>query len=195
MSGCVKQFPMIISEVIARFRFWQNTDRIGPDVPWTHWRLHLKSTMTTLCRRKFRHFGRGAEFRPGAYAVVCSKIDIGDNVVIRPGTFLFASPVAGGGGIIIEPDVLIGSCVHFYTNNHEFADVKKPIIAQGHMPPKPSDTIVVRRGCWIGANVTILRGVEIGENSVVGAGSVVTQSVPPRVVAVGNPARIIREIG
>ena len=112
-----------------------------------------------------------------------------------PRDTLFASPIAGGGGIVIESDVLIGSCVHFYTNNHEFADVTKPISAQGHMPPQPSDTIIVRRGSWIGANATILRGVEIGENSVVGAGSVVTKSVPPRVVAAGNPARMIRKIG
>lgn len=48
--------------------------------------------------------------------------------------------------------------------------------------------------CWIGAHVTILKGVTIGEDSVVGAGSVVTKSLPPRVIAVGNPARVIREI-
>jgi acetyltransferase-like isoleucine patch superfamily enzyme len=49
--------------------------------------------------------------------------------------------------------------------------------------------VTLRRGCWIGANVTILAGVDIGENAVIGAGSVVTKSIPAYVVAVGNPAQ------
>lgn len=48
--------------------------------------------------------------------------------------------------------------------------------------------------CWIGAHVTILKGVTIGEDTVIGAGSVVTRSLPARVIAVGNPARVLREI-
>ncbi len=48
--------------------------------------------------------------------------------------------------------------------------------------------------CWIGAHVTILKGVSIGDDTVIGAGSVVTKSLPPRVIAVGNPARILRVI-
>ena len=52
----------------------------------------------------------------------------------------------------------------------------------------------MKRGCWVGANAIILPGVTIGENAVVGAGSVVTKSIPDKVVAVGNPARIIRHL-
>lgn len=48
--------------------------------------------------------------------------------------------------------------------------------------------------CWIGANVTICPGVTIGENTVIGAGSVVTKNIPANVVAVGNPCRVLREI-
>ena len=77
--------------------------------------------------RKFKYFGEGAEFRPGAYAEACSKISIGNNVVIRPGTFLFADPMDGGAGIVIEDQVLIGPSVHLYTNNHEFSDASKTI--------------------------------------------------------------------
>ena len=52
----------------------------------------------------------------------------------------------------------------------------------------------LRRGCRIAANVTLLPGVEIGEEAVVGASSLVTRSVPPRTVVVGAPARVLREV-
>ena len=55
-----------------------------------------------------------------------------------------------------------------------------------------SKCIVIRRNVWIGENVCVLPGVEIGEGSVIGAGSVVTKSIPAGVVAVGNPAKIVR---
>ena len=71
-------------------KFDTESDRLGPDCPFTHWRLYFSETMVALCKRKFKHFGNNAAFRPGAYAVAASKISIGDNVVIRPSTFLFA---------------------------------------------------------------------------------------------------------
>lgn len=53
----------------------------------------------------------------------------------------------------------------------------------------------IGRNCWIGAGAIILPGVTIGDNTVVGAGSVVTKDLPSGVVAVGNPCRVLREIG
>lgn len=182
---------MNLREVINRIRYWRNADRLGPDIPWTQWRLHFKSTALSLCRRKFKRFPATAEFRPGAYAIGCSRIEIGERVVIRPGTMLFAEGPLGITGIKIEDDVLIGCGVHIYTSNHRFDDAAALIIQQGHHPSEP---VVLRRGCWIGANVVLLPGVEIGENSVVGAGSVVTKSCPARVVAAGNPCRVIRTL-
>lgn len=183
---------MTLTEIIDRIRFWKTTDRLGPDVPYTHWRLHFKSTMQVLCRKKFRHFGDGAEFRPGAYAICCSRISLGRRVIIRPGNMLFADPRDGGAGITIEDDVMLGSGVHIYVNNHRFDNPDIPLIDQGHYP---SQAVVLKKGCWIGANAVILPGVTIGENSVVGAASVVTKSVPDRVLAAGNPLKIIRTIG
>lgn len=183
-----------ISEIFSRIKYWNSTDRIGPDMLLTHWRLYFKSTMKNLCSNKFKHFGEGAEFRPGAYAEACSKISIGNNVVIRPGTFLFADPAHGGGGIVIEEKVSIGPGVHFYTNNHKFSDVSQTIYDQGYPPPTERDSITLKKGCWIGAGVIILPRVTIGENAVVGAGSVVTKSIPAYAVAVGNPAKVIRSL-
>lgn len=180
------------SELLARIKFWRTEDRIGPDIPWTHWRLHFKSSMKQLCSRKFARFGEGAEFRPGAYAIECSKILIGANVVIRPATMLCADPLTPGPGITIEDDVMLGPGVQIYVVNHLFNNPELAIIHQGYTACSP---VVLRSGCWIGANSIILPGVEIGRNAVVGAGSVVTRSVPPGVVVAGNPAKFIRAIG
>lgn len=174
-----------------RVKFWKNADRLGPDIIYTHWRLYFKSTMISLCKKKFKYFDDTAEFRPGAYAIACSNIYIGRRVVIRPNTMLFADPRENGTGIIIDDDVSIGSGVQMYVQNHRFNNTDVPIMDQGHYMSKK---IVLKRGCWVGANVIILPGVTIGENAVVGAGSVVTKSIPDKVVAVGNPARIIRHL-
>lgn len=171
-----------------RVRFWRSADRIGQDIPWTHWRLHFKPTMRALCESKFKRFGDAAEFRPGAYAITCSNISLGRRVVIRPGTMLFADESAG---ITIEDDVMLGSGVHIYVGNHRFSDAAIPVIDQAR---SPSQAVVLARGCWIGANAILLPGVTIGENSVIGAGSVVTRSIEPRVLAAGNPARVIRSV-
>jgi acetyltransferase-like isoleucine patch superfamily enzyme len=171
-----------------RVAFWRAADRIGPDIPWTHWRLHFKSQMRALCKSKFKHFGESAEFRPGAYAVVCSQISLGRRVVIRPGCMLFANPT---GTITIEDDVMLGSGVHIYVGNHRFDDPTIPIIEQGHTA---SAAVLLQRGCWVGANVVVLPGVTIGANAVVGAGSVVTRSIEPRVLVAGNPARFVRSL-
>lgn len=181
-----------IKELLKRLEFWRDCDRMGPDIPLTHWRLYFKSTMKDLCSRKFKNFGEHSEFRPGAYAECCSKISIGKHVVIRPTTFLFADPTPGGGGITIEDKVLIGPGVHFYTNNHKFDAVDKLIYDQGYPDPTVDDSIVLRTGCWIGGGAILLPGVEVGKNSVVAAGAIVTKSVPDFAVVAGSPARVLR---
>lgn len=178
----------LISDIIKKIKFCKEADRIGPDLPFTHWRLYFKSTMIKLCKKKFYHFGVNADFRAGAYAINCSNISLGENVVIRPGSMLFGDKTEK---IIIEDNVMIGSGVHFYVSNHKFDRIDIPIIAQGHYPAKQ---VVIKKGAWIGANVIILPGVVVGENSVIGAGSVVTKDIPNFALAAGNPARIIKRL-
>lgn len=180
--------------MISKILFWLRADRLGPDIPLTHFLLHFKRSQKYICSKKFYKFGVGSEFRAGAYAVCTKSISIGDRVVIRPGSMFFASSDISEhvAHIIIENDVLIGSACHIYVSNHNFESVDKIISLQGHSSVKP---VVLKRGCWIGANVTILPGVVVGENAVVGAGSVVTKSVPPHTVFAGNPARIVKTIG
>ena len=183
---------MMIFEFIKQIRFWRSIDRIGPDIPWTHWRLNFKSTMQALCKRKFLHFGDGAELRLGAYVVGCSKISIGNRVIIRPNCMFFGETDENITNTIkIEDDVMIGAGVHIYINNHKFETLDIPLIDQGYYDAKP---VVLKKGCWLGANVIVLPGVTIGVNSVIGAGSVVTKSIPDGVVATGNPAKVIKTI-
>ncbi len=73
--------------------------------------------------------------------------------------------------------------------NHNYKDPSTPIYLQGETVSE----ITVEDDCWIGANVVITAGVKIGKHSVVAAGAVVTKSIPPYSVAVGNPARVIKQ--
>ena len=182
---------MLFTDIQNAVKFWNSADRIGPDIPLTHWQLHFKSTMRRLCESKFLKFGVAAEFRAGAYAVGCSKISLGNKVIIRPNCMLFADPRNEGEGITIEDDVMLGSGVHIYVHNHRFDDLSIPIIDQGHYLSKP---VLLEKGSWIGACAIILPGVTIGRNAVVGGGSVVTKDVAAFSIVAGNPAKELRQI-
>lgn len=147
--------------------------------------------MKKLCIKKFKKFSDTSEIRPGAYVVGCSKIEIGSRVVIRPACMLFGESASLSCSISIEDDVMLGAGVHIYINNHKFEKLGIPFIDQGYYP---DEAVIIKKGSWIGANVILLPGVTIGENTVIGAGSIVTKSIPSNVVAAGNPARIIKEL-
>ncbi|TDO77436.1 acetyltransferase-like isoleucine patch superfamily enzyme [Flavobacterium chryseum] len=182
---------MLIIDIINKIKYNLGADRIGPDLPFTHWRLYYKKQMLSLCKKKFKHFSDTADFRPGAYAVGCSKIKIGNRVVVRPGVMLFGESESLETSIIIEDNVMMGCGVHIYINNHKFDQPDIPLIDQGYYP---DEAVILKNGCWIGANSILLPGITIGNNSVIGAGSIVTKSIPDGVVAVGSPAKIIKKI-
>ena len=92
--------------------------------------------------------------------------------------------------IIIEDHVTISHRVMILTHT----DAGASPLAQQYIPASQSP-VTIRRGAYIGANVTILEGIEIGESSIVGAGAVVTRSVPPGTVVGGVPARFIKNLG
>ncbi|MDO4930898.1 MAG: sugar O-acetyltransferase [Bacteroidales bacterium] len=90
------------------------------------------------------------------------------------------------GGITLDDDVFIGPGVQILTENHP----ENPRLRR-NVYTRP---VHVKRGAWIGANAIVLPGVTIGENAIVGAGSVVPKDVPDRAIVVGNPARFVRYI-
>ena len=107
-----------------------------------------------------------------------NDVKIGDRVTIKCGVQLWD-------GTTIENDVFIGPNATF-TND--------PFPRSKVHPAQYSKTIV-RKGASIGANATILPGLEIGSGAMVGAGSVITRSVPPNAIAIGNPAQIVGYVG
>lgn len=110
-------------------------------------------------------------------------LEIGNNSAVGAFSFLGAQ-----GGITIGNNVIIGPKAKFHSENHQFESREQPIRLQG----ETRKGIVVQDDCWIGSASILVDGVTIGEGSVVGAGSVVTKSVPPYSVIAGVPARIIK---
>ena len=181
----------MIKDFFSKRKFDLASDRLGPDCPFTHWKLYFKSSMKKICQDKFKHFSNSSEFQAGAYAITCSKISLGKRVIIRPNTMLFADPRERNGYITIEDDVMIGSGVHIYVANYRYDLKDRYIIDQGHCETKD---VLLKEGCWIGANSIILPGVTIGKNAVIGAGSIVTKDVPEYCVSVGNPSKVIKNV-
>jgi len=91
--------------------------------------------------------------------------------------------------ITIEDDVMFASNVLVSDGMHGFENANVPYKYQKMWKIAP---IVIKRGCWLGQNVVVMPGVTIGELSIVGANSVVTRSIPPRSIAAGAPARVIK---
>ncbi len=116
----------------------------------------------------------GADCNICDHVFIENDVIIGDRVTIKCGVQLWD-------GIRLEDDVMVGPNATF--TNDMFPRSKKTFEL------RPTQ---VKRGASIGANATILCGITIGEEAMVGAGAVVTKDVPDRAVVVGNPARIIR---
>lgn len=105
-----------------------------------------------------------------------NDVIIGDRVTVKCGVQVWD-------GVRLEDDVFVGPNATF--TNDAFPRSKQPFEMQH---------TVVKRGASIGANATILPGITIGENALVGAGAVVTRDVPDNALVVGNPARVVRRL-
>ena len=113
--------------------------------------------------------------------------DCGKNIKIGKNVFINACcRFQDQGGIEIGDGSLIGHNTTIATLNHDFNPAKRQ-----NLTPRP---VKIGKNVWIGSDCTILPGVEIGDGAIIGAGSVVTKSVPKNTIAVGNPARVIKEL-
>ena len=124
-------------------------------------------TSTTVFVPFFTNFGRHIKFGKNIFINhACSFLDMG--------------------GITIEDDVQIGPKVNLITENHPVDPSQRK-----HIDLKP---ILIKRNAWIGAGVTILPGVTVGENSIVAAGAVVNKDVPANTIVGGIPAKLLKTI-
>ncbi len=121
----------------------------------------------------------------GTFVEITEGAVIGNKVRVQSHSFIC-------GGVIIEDEVFIGHHVVFINDKHPRATNKDGTIKKlGDW--KLIKTIVKQRAS-IGSNTTILGGITIGKNAVIGAGAVVTKDVPDNAVVVGNPAKIIKYV-
>lgn len=97
-----------------------------------------------------------------------------------------------GRNVTLGRDVVMGPDVVIMTNAHAFERLDVPVNQQGSLPEQP---VVIGNDVWIATRVIIMPGVTIGDQAVIGAGSIVTKDIPPKAVAVGNPAKVIRYRG
>ena len=121
----------------------------------------------------------------GAFVEIQKGASIGKNCKISSHTFICE-------GVHIEDNVFIGHGVMF--TNDLFPRATNP---DGSQQTDADWTLVetfVKKGASIGSNATILCGITIGENALIGAGAVVTKDVPPNTVVAGSPARILKEL-
>ncbi len=109
--------------------------------------------------------------------------EIGENTYINYGVSISAKQC-----VKIGRDCLIGTYVNITDNNFHHVDPDR----RNEIPP--SSDVTIEDNVWLGTRVIVLPGVTIGKDSVIGAGSVVTHSIPSRVIAAGAPAKIIREL-
>lgn len=139
--------------------------------------IKIGDSTTILSNARLAVYGSGSE----------ANITIGNNCYIGFGFSALASAEAN---ISIGDNVLFASNV-LVTNENHGIDPKSDI---PYMDQKLSARdVVIGNGCWIGEKACILSGVTIGEKCIIGAGSIVTKSIPSYSIAVGNPARIIKQ--
>jgi len=169
------------------FRFWVQR------MLWARQRVYVDKSAVIESGVKLSCHNAGS-VRVEAGSVLKEHVKIncnGGNITIAERVQVgFFAVIASHGSIKIGRDTLIAEHVTIRGSQHRYDQGSLPKLNQGYSV----DSVVIGENVWIGANVVILPGVEIGDHSVIGAGAVVTHSIPAGKVAVGSPAKVIKDV-
>ncbi len=151
---------------------------------FARWPLHGDALQ--MLREDRLRLGEHVLFEPGVWLTGAGTIEIGT------GTFLnLGVQVAAIERVTIGAHCMIANGSFISDADHNFDDPDRPVPYQGFHSKGPT---TLGDNVWLGANAVVTSGVTIGERCVIGAGSVVTRDIPPRTIAVGAPARVIKAI-
>ena len=152
---------------------------------YNHTRPTEPEKRQALLKEMFAEIGEGCYIEPPLHANWGGRfVKMGKNVYANFGlTLVDDGEIFIGDGCMFAPNVVLATAGH---------PIDPQLRAQVYQYTKP---IRIGNNVWIGAGAVVLPGVTIGDNTVIGAGSVVTRDIPAGVVAVGNPCRVMREIG
>ena len=161
----------------------------------------------TLCQEKLYDFNQTRPLELEKRMALLKEMfaEIGEGCYIEPplhsnfgghhvhfGNFIYANynlTLVDDTHIYVGDHTMFGPNVTIATAGHPICPELREKGLQFNMPVR------IGRNCWLGAGVIVMPGVTIGDNVVIGAGSVVTKDIPSNVVAVGNPCRVLREVG
>lgn len=172
---------------------------------------------TLFVRSEIKSFGRGSRYFMGSFIVGGKYISIGNNTIIDKHVSITAhtvkevtnkdiikigdncgigpySQITAINKIILGNGVRTGSSILITDNSHGKFIIEELKLRPSIRPLYSEGEVVIGDNVWIGAKVSILPGVHIGESAIIGANSVVTRDIPSYSVAVGSPARIIKQI-
>jgi acetyltransferase-like isoleucine patch superfamily enzyme len=192
-----------IDELARQARSWAQKWRWYErnSLPWNraqiHWELMrrgafarwpLQGNVLEALREGRLEVGEGALFEPNVWITVpgSARVRIGAGTFLNQGVMVASHELVEIG----EHCMLANGC--FVSDAaHRYDDPDKPVPWQGFTSKGPTR---IGANCWLGAHVVVTSGVTIGERCVVGAGSVVTQDIPPFSVAAGAPARVLKSV-
>lgn len=142
-----------------------------------------KNFVLSRLLRKLKSLGDNIDISNDVVLSCPERIIIGSNVYIGP-----KAEINGLGGIVISDGVIIGPNLIVHSVNHRFRNA----VSIPYDNKFEFKKVHINENVWIGGNVIIVPGAEIGEGAIIGAGSVVSGKIPPLAIAVGNPIKVIK---
>jgi acetyltransferase-like isoleucine patch superfamily enzyme len=172
----------------------------------------LVSLKNLIARLKLKSCGKYLNISNKARLVNLKYVEVGDNFIMDEFAEIYCNPINNeivpslvigdnvhlskhccigcSNKVVLENDVRLAPYCHITDRNHIYTDVNKPIWKQPAESPGP---VIIGQQTWLGFGVQVMPGVSIGKHCVIAAGSIVTKDIPDYSVAIGSPAKVIKQ--